>query len=110
MIEARTKADLKAKFKRMVFVNVGGRDLAFKPLDRAKLIDLQKQVSKSPDLRVALSINAIGFCCVYGQEHFDEVANEYPLALVGSGDDGSPGVLDALMTLARGAATVTIEE
>lgn len=109
-MDPRIKSDLKTKFKRLVVVNVGGRDLAFRPLDKAKLIDLQKQLAKSPELRVALSINVIGFCCVYGNEHFDEVANEYPLALVGSGDDGSPGVLDALMSLARGNATVTIEE
>lgn len=106
-MDQKIVSDLKLKYKRVVAVEVGGRSLAFKPFDRAKLTDLQRQVAKSPELRVQLSLNAIGFCCVHGSEYYDEIANEYPLALVGGSE---PGVLDALMSMARGNAQITIEE
>jgi hypothetical protein len=44
---------------------------------------------------------------VYGKEHFSEIANTYPLAILGAGDD-SPGVLDQLLDMAHGGAKVTV--
>lgn len=100
-------AELKAKYKRYVKIELDGKVLAFKPLDKAKVQDVKKQTTKSPDLAVDLLINACKFVCVFGKEHFDELATEYPLAFAGGGDD-APGVFDALFKMAHG--NVQIEE
>jgi hypothetical protein len=107
-MDQKTREELKAKYGRLIVVEIGGHMLAFRPLDKAKLANLQRDIAKASDRRVELSLNAVGFCCVYGKEHYDALANDYPLAFVGNGED--PSVLDALMRLARGNATIQIEE
>lgn len=83
------------------------RTLAFKPLNRAKITDLKKQITKSPDLALELSVRACEFCCIFGKEHFEELATLCPLAFAGNAEN--PGVIDALMDLARGGATIRTE-
>lgn len=95
---------LKGQFKRLVVCEIDGETLAFKPLNRAKLIDLKKTITAKPDLAAEFSINACEFCCVLGREKFGELADLYPIAFCGS--LGSPGVIDHLMDLARGDAKI----
>jgi hypothetical protein len=98
---------LKAQHKRLVVCELDGVTLAFKPLNKAKLIDLKKTITSKPDLACEFSINACEFCCVYGREKFAELADLYPIAFCGS--LGSPGVIDHLMDLARGDAQIRVE-
>jgi hypothetical protein len=100
-------AALKAQHKRLVVCELDGVTLAFKPLNKAKLIDLKKTITSKPDLACEFSINACEFCCVFGRERFSELADLYPIAFCGS--MGSPGVIDHLMDLARGDAQIRVE-
>jgi hypothetical protein len=93
----------KQQFGRLVVVEIDGKTLAFRPMDRAKITDVRKKLAKTPDLALDILTNACEFQCVVGKEHFAEVARDYPLVM--AGDDS---IADALMTLARGAATVSI--
>lgn len=107
-MEDALKKQLKTQYRRIVTLDIGGRELAFRPMTRDALSNMQAQTQKSPEQRVKLSINAVESCCVHGREHFAEVADAYPLALVGTGDGDS--ILEALMTLARGNAQIVIED
>jgi hypothetical protein len=100
--------ELKAQFKRFVKITLDDRILAFKPLNKAKVADLKKQTSAKPELSVDLLIGACKFCCIFGLEHFDELANEYPLAFTGAGED-APGVIDELMRMAHGAVSIEVK-
>ena len=91
--------DAKAQHGRLVVVEIDGKTLAFRPLDRAKITDIRKKLAKTPDLALVCE-----FQCVVGKEHFADVARDYPLVV--AGDDS---IADALMTLARGTATVSIK-
>jgi hypothetical protein len=99
--------ELKAKHKRFVKITLDGKVLAFKPLDKAKAQQFHKEMKKAPELGVDLCVNTCKFLCVFGAEHFDDLARDYPLAFAGGGED-SPGVIDALLKLAHGG--VSIEE
>jgi hypothetical protein len=102
-----TIPELKAKYGRLVIIDIDGKTLAFKPLNKDKITDLKKQISKAPDLALNVSINACEFCCVLGAEHFKELADSRPLAFAGNSTD--PGVIDALMDLARGNGVIRTE-
>lgn len=102
-----TLAEAKAKYRKVVILELDGKSLAFKPLTLAMITDLKKQITKSPELALKLSVNACKFCCIFGAEHFDELADVYSLAFAGNSDN--PGVIDALMDLARGGASITTE-
>ena len=93
----------KQQYGRLVVVEVDGKVLAFKPMDRAKITDVRKKLAKTPDLALDILTNAVEFCCVVGKESFSEIASKYPLIV--AGDDS---IADALMTLARGTATVSV--
>lgn len=88
---------------RLVVVEVDGKTLAFRPLDRAKITDVRKKLAKTPDLALEILTNVCEFQCVVGKEHFAEVARDYPLLI--AGDDS---IADGLMNLARGAAVVSV--
>lgn len=105
----RALRDLKAKYGRLVIAELGAEKvtLAFKPLNKAKVADLKKNITQKPDLALELSINACEFSCVFGESRFKELAEIYPLAFAGS--FGSPGVIDALFELARGNAVINID-
>lgn len=93
-------AKAKAAYGDLVTLTLDGHKLGFKRLDKAKVTDMRKQISKSPDLAIEISVNVCGFCCVVGREHFDELSAKYPLAFCGT--EGIKGVIDVLMDLARG--------
>lgn len=95
--------ELKAKHKRFVKITIDGKVLAFKPLDKAKVQDLNAQLKKKNELAVDLCINACKFVCVFGVEHFDSLAAEYPLAFAGGEEKG---VIDALLAMAHGNVTI----
>lgn len=103
MSSPTTLEQLKAQYKRLVVCEIDGHVMAFKPLNRAKLVDLKKQITNKPELALEVSINACEFCCVLGAERFKELADLYPIAFGGS--LGAPGVIDHLMDLARGPTT-----
>ena len=94
----------KQQYGRLVVVEIDGKTLAFRPLDRAKITDIRKKLAKTPDLALDILTNVCEFQCVVGKEHFADVARDYPLVV--AGDDS---IADALMTLARGTATVSIK-
>lgn len=94
----------KEQYGRLVVVEIDGKVLAFRPMDRAKITDVRKKLAKTPDLALDILTNVCEFQCVVGKEHFSEVAAMYPLVI--AGDDS---IADALMTLARGTATVSIK-
>lgn len=94
---------VKAKFGRLVVVEIDGKTLAFRPLDRAKITDVRKKLAKTPDLALDILTNVCEFQCVFGKEHFREVADAYPLVIA-----GDESIADALMELARGPAMVSI--
>lgn len=96
-------AQAKEQFGRLVVVEIDGMTLGFRPMDRAKITDVRKKLAKSPDLALDILTNACEFQCVVGAEHFKAVAAAYPLLIA-----GEDSIADALMTLARGAATVSI--
>jgi hypothetical protein len=100
-------AELKAKYKRFVKIELDGKTLAFKPLDKAKIQDVKRSTTKSPELAVDLLINACKFVCVFGREDFDQLSADYPLAFAGGGDEAL-GVFDVLVRMAHG--NVQIEE
>ena len=94
----------KQQYGRLVVVEVDGKVLAFKPMDRAKITDILTKLAKTPNLALDILTNVCEFQCVVGKEHFADVARDYPLVV--AGDDS---IADALMTLARGTATVSIK-
>lgn len=94
----------KQQYGRLVVVEVDGKVLAFKPMDRAKITDIRTKLAKTPNLALDILTNVCEFQCVVGKEHFADVARDYPLVV--AGDDS---IADALMTLARGTATVSIK-
>lgn len=94
--------EAKAKYGRLVVLEVSGVTMAFKPMDRSKITDIRKKLAKNPDLALELLTNAVEFCCVVGSEHFSKVSTDYPLLF--AGDDS---VADALMALARGTGSIT---
>jgi hypothetical protein len=96
-------AAAKAQYGRLVVLEIEGKTLAFKPMDRAKITELRKSLAKSPDLSLNLMTNAVEFCCVVGKPDFKEIADKYPLAI--AGDDS---VIDALFAMARGSGVVSI--
>lgn len=106
MNEQETAA-LKTRFKRFVKITIDEKTLAFKPLSKEKIADLKNQIAKKPELSVQLSINACEFVCVHGKEHFATLADEYPLAFAGGGED-RPGVLDALLKMAHGDVSIEV--
>ena len=93
----------KQQYGRLVVVEVDGKVLAFKPMDRAKITDIRTKLAKTPNLALDILTNVCEFQCVVGKEHFADVARDYPLVV--AGDDS---IADALMTLARGSATVSV--
>lgn len=93
----------KEQYGRLVAVEVDGKVLAFRPLDRAKITDVRKKLAKTPDLALEILTNVCQFQCVVGKEHFEEIAREYPLLIA-----GEDSIADGLMNLARGAAVVSI--
>lgn len=102
-----TIESLKAQYKRLVICEIDGHVMVFKPLNRAKLQDLKKAITGKPEHALEMSINGCEFCCVLGVERFKEFADLYPIAFGGA--YGSPGVIDHLMDLARGPATIRTE-
>jgi hypothetical protein len=103
----RAVRELKAKYGRLVVAEIGGETLAFKPLNKAKIADLKKNITQKPEIALELSVNACEFSCVLGESKVKELSELYPLAFAGS--IGAPGVIDYLFELARGRATITIE-
>jgi hypothetical protein len=103
----RAIRELKAKYGKLVVAEIGGETLAFKPLNKAKVADLKKNITQKPELALELSVNACEFSCVLGESRIKELVELYPLAFAGS--FGAPGVIDVLFELARGAAVITIE-
>lgn len=93
----------KADYGRLVVVEIDGKTLAFRPLDRAKITDVRKKLAKTPDLALEILTNVCEFQCVVGKEHFADVARDYPLLVA-----GEDSIADGLMNLARGTATVSI--
>ncbi len=93
---------LKATYGSLITLTIEGKVLAFKRLTKSQLTDLRTQLSKKSNLVIDLTINVCGFNCVYGSEYFEELSSKYPLAFCGN--EGNPGVIDALMDLARGGA------
>ena len=77
--------------------------MAFRPLDRDKITDVRKKLAKTPDLTLNILTNLCQFQCVVGAEHFESIAAAYPMLI--AGDDS---IADALMSLARGSAVVSI--
>ena len=102
------EAEIKAKYRRFVKITIGEKVLAFKPLDKAKVGELKKQLDSKPELAIDLCINACKFVCVHGKEFFDELATEYPLAFSGGGKD-APGVIDALYEMAHGQVSIEVK-
>jgi hypothetical protein len=93
----------KEQYPRLVVVEVDGKTLAFRPLDRAKITDIRKRLSKAPDIALDILTNVCEFQCVVGAEHFKEIAVAYPLLMA-----GEDSISDALMQMARGSAVVTV--
>ena len=94
--------ELKTKHGKVLVVDLDDKVLVFKKFSKAQLQDLVKNVSKKPEQALELSINAVKFVCVHGQEHLDVLAEEYPLAFAGSEDE--PGICEQLVGMSRGAA------
>lgn len=106
----KQKAQLKVKFGDLIVIDIEDKTLAFKRLSRGQLTDMKKRINKTPDLVIDITINSCEFNCVYGAEHFKDLSDRYPLAFCGN--EGSKGVIDALMDLARGGAagpTIRVE-
>jgi hypothetical protein len=96
---------LKAQYgNRLIQLELDGRELVFKPLNRAQITDLKKRLQPEPWRALELSVNACKFVCVFGLEHFDELADRFPLAFAGNSE--AEGVIDALMANARGGAVI----
>lgn len=93
----------KKQYGRLVVVEIDGKTLAFKPLDKAKITDVRQKLAKTPLLALDILTNVCEFQCVVGAEYFKDIARDYPLLM--AGDDS---IADALMTLARGTATVSV--
>jgi hypothetical protein len=103
VIDSLEIASAKAQYGRLVVLEIDGKTLAFKPMDRAKITELRKTLAKSPDLALNLMTNAVEFCCVVGRADFKEIADKYPLVI--AGDDS---IIDALFAMARGTGIVSI--
>lgn len=103
MSESSELQQAKEQYGRLVVLEIEGKTLAFRPMDRAKITDVRKKLAKTPDLALDILTNVCEFQCVVGKEYFREVADAYPLVI--AGDDS---IADALMTLARGSAVVSI--
>lgn len=96
---------LKEKHGRLAVIEIDGVTLAFRPFEKAAVIDVRKNLSKTPDASIDILINSLKFVCVYGVEHFDQVARERPMALA-----GADGLHDVLMQMAKGNPKIrTIE-
>jgi len=93
-------AAAKQKHGSLVVIELEGQKLAFRRLDKAKITDMKRAINKNPDLSLDVSINCCEFVCVVGQSSFKELSNKYPLAFCGT--EGTRGVIDVLMDLARG--------
>lgn len=101
-----TPEEVKAQYPKTISLEIDGKVLVFKPLTKAMITDLKKQITEKPGLALDFSINACKFCCVYGAEHFADLSNLYALAFAGSAEH--PGVIDALFDLARGGGNAVI--
>ena len=97
---------LRQKNGKLVVLEIDGKVLAFKLMNRAKVQQLKIETSKKPELAFDMSINACEFLCVFGQQHFSELAAQYPLAFVGSDDE--PGVFNVILEQAHGDAKITV--
>lgn len=93
---------LKSKHGRLVVAEVNGHTFAFRPLDLAKVSEFKRNLSKSPELAVELSVNVCKFLCIFGQENLDSVVQSCPLAFAGGAE---AGVIDVLLENARGGVT-----
>lgn len=99
-----TLQSLKAQYGALIRLEIDGKDFLFKPLTRAMITDLKKRLASENWRALELSVNACRICCVYGQESFDDIADRFPLAFAGNSE--GEGVIDALMTYARGGAQI----
>lgn len=94
---------LKEKHGRLAAMELDGKLMAFRPFDRAQVVDVRKKVNKAPDLAIDIMINCVKFNCVHGVEHFDDLAREYPMAIA-----GLDGLSDTLMEMARGKPNIQV--
>lgn len=93
--------ELRARYPRLLEVELDGRCLAFRPLTPFEADGLLTALSKlegGMELRLA----AARSCCVHGAEHFDALVEDYPLTF---GED----VVRELLDMARGDARMTIQ-
>jgi hypothetical protein len=65
----------KQQYGRLVVVEIDGKTLAFKPLDKAKITDVRSRLAKTPNLALDILTNVCEFQCVVGSEHFKEVSS-----------------------------------
>jgi uncharacterized protein (DUF934 family) len=96
---------LKEKHRRLAVIEIDGVTLAFRPFSKAAVIDVRKNLDKRPDAAIDILINSLKFVCVYGVEHFDQVAQDRPMALA-----GRDGLHDALMQMAKGNPKIQMIE
>ena len=94
-------AELKAKYGRLVVVEVDGEVHAFRPLDRAKLAHLQSQLRKcKEEQQLEVLTNQLEFVCVTDRAAFRTMADAAPLCV--------DGIYGALTEIARGNAEIKV--
>lgn len=98
--------DLKGQHGKVVAVEIDSVLLVFRPMNKAALGKLQKDIRKNPDMELDLSVGAVGLHCVHGAEHYAELSSKYPSAFVGG--DGFQGVLNHMLDISKGNAQITV--
>lgn len=97
-------ANLKTKHGKLVKMTLGGHVLLFRPFKKAALTQLRKQLSgKGEQHGIDIMCTAVGFLCVYGQEHYPGIVDDFPLAIA-----GEDGIADSLMEVAKGGANIEV--
>lgn len=89
----------------LVRVELGGRELAFRQLTPDEAEALADRFDRAPELALTCALEACQTCCVAGCEHFEEVADAYPLAF-----SVESGVCETLLKLASDKLAASIKK
>ncbi len=92
--------ELRARYPRLLAVELDGVLLAFRPLTFVEADQLIEAQRRGTSMQVML--DAVLPCCVYGMEHLPQLVESYPLTF---GDDTAKELLD----MARADARMTIQ-
>lgn len=104
-MDSDARAQARFDHGQLVVVELGGRELVFRPLAPSEAHRVAARVAGDPAEALDVCLAACRAACLSPLEDFDRLADIYPLAF-----SGDAGVIGELIRLAQGAATLRVKE